>query len=71
MQIQINCPYFRTSMYINNGVQQQLHVCADQGCPIDPKEYCVGSKCRFIDIEPKEQKPTEEIKEEPKEEVAV
>lgn len=72
MQIQINCQYFRTSTYINNGVQQQVHVCVDQNCPIDPMEYCVGSKCRFANIdEKKEENKEDNITTETKEEVTV
>lgn len=58
MQLTINCPYFRNSVMVSNGQQQQFYVCVDKNQPIDPLTSCCGDLCRFPNIEPKEETPT-------------
>ena len=63
MQIQINCPYIRNSVFVNNGQQQQVFYCADMGRPVNPEFDCAGSGCRFVNIEPKPSEMPKETQE--------
>lgn len=58
-QIQINCPYFRMSTIVNNGVHNQVYFCTDMNKPIDALQCCCGDGCRFPNIEKKENSSTE------------
>ncbi len=60
-QNQISCPYFRQSVFINNGQHIPQYACSDTGTRIDPATFCFGDKCPFPKL-------VEETKEETKEE---
>lgn len=57
-QNQISCPYFRQTVFINNGQHMPQYACSEVGNRIDPSQYCFGDKCPFPKLveEKKEEK---------------